>query len=193
MSGGWFSWSMRTGVAAVLCAVTAGAQASLASNPSATPVKVVLLPFAFYGTHANSIEPGDSAMGDSATAALRRNFALYPEITVADSAAVTAAESSRAATDTADGHPCNTIIACGRVVGRAAGVRYVVMGTISKTSNLIWLFSGQLVDATAHDLVMDDEYELKGDSRDMVAQGSRVFARRVAKKLGVPPAQGTTQ
>jgi TolB-like protein len=193
MNGGRFSSCVRAGAAAVLCAATAGAQASLTSNPGPPPVKIVLLAFAFYGEHANSIEPGDSAMGDSATAALRRNFALSPEITVADSAAVTAAESSRAAIDTADGHPCNTIVACGRVVGRAAGARYVVMGTISKTSNLIWLFSGQLVDVTAHDLVMDDEYELKGNSREMVAQGSRVFARRVAKKLGAPPATGTTQ
>jgi hypothetical protein len=193
MSTGRFTSSVAVGLAACVCGSTLTAQPVLASHPAAAPVRIALLDFAFYGTHANSIEPGDSAMGDTATAALRRNFALYPEITLADSAALRAAESSPAAMDTSDGHPCNTIVGCGRVVGRAVGVRYVVMGTISKTSNLIWIFSGQLVDVTAHDLVLDDEYELKGDSRDMVAQGSRVFARRVAKKLGVPPATATTQ
>jgi hypothetical protein len=192
MNAGRCTSSVAVGLAAFICGSALGAQALPVSHSAAAPVRIALLGFAFYGKHANSIEPGDSAMGDSATAAVRRNFVLRPEITLADSAAVAAAESSPAATDTSDGHPCNTIIACGRVVGRAVGARYAVMGTISKTSNLIWVFSGQLVDVTAHDLVLDDEYELKGDSRDMVAQGSRVFAGRVAKKLGVPPATGTT-
>jgi hypothetical protein len=185
--------SSVVGLAVFVCGPALGAQTLPASHSASAPVRIALLDFAFYGTHANSIEPGDSAMGDSATAALRRNFSLYPEIVLADSAPVMAAESSAGARDTSDGHPCNAIVACGRVVGRALGVRYVVMGTISKTSNLIWVFSGQLVDVTAHDLVLDDEYELKGNSRDMVAQGSRVFARRVAKKLGVAPATATTQ
>jgi TolB-like protein len=190
---GWRFTSSVVGLAVFVCGPALGAQTVPASHSASAPVRIALLDFAFYGKHANSIEPGDSAMGDSATAALRRYFALYPEISLVDSSAVMAAESSPAATDTADGHPCNSIVACGRVVGRAAGVRYVVMGTISKTSNLIWVFSGQLVDVTSHDLVLDDEYELKGNSRDMIAQGSRVFARRVAKKLGVPPATPTTQ
>jgi TolB-like protein len=189
----WRFTSSVVGLAVFVCGPALGAQTLPASHSASAPVRIALLDFAFYGKHANSIEPGDSAMGDSATAALRRNFALYPEIVLADSAAVMAAESSAGATDTSDGHPCNAIVACGRVVGRAVGVRYVVMGTISKTSNLIWVFSGQLVDVTAHDLVLDDEYELKGNSRDMVAQGSRVFARRVAKKLGAAPATATTQ
>jgi hypothetical protein len=188
-----FSSIVVAGLAAVVCARTLVAQALTANGSGGATVRIALLDFAFYGKHANSIEPGDSAMGDSATAALRRNLGLYPGIALADSAAVMTAESSPAATDTADGHPCNSIVACGRVVGRAVGVRYVVMGTVSKTSNLIWVYSGQLVDATAHDLILDDEYELKGDSRDMVAQGSRVFARRVAKKLGIATAAATTQ
>jgi hypothetical protein len=182
--------------AGCLCVADASslvAQGSLARHDTPAPIKIALLNFAFYGVHANSIEAGDSAMGDSATAAIRRNIGLYPEIALADSTRVAAAESSPVAADTADGHPCNTIIACGRVAGRAVGARYVVMGTISKTSNLIWLFSGQLVDVTTHNLVLDDEYELKGNSREMVSQGSKVFARRVAKKLGVAPAAPTTQ
>ena len=172
-----------------------GAQATPAvrTGSGATPIKVAVLDFAFYGKGATSIQPGDSAMGDVGTAAIRKNFALFPEITLVDSNAVSAAEKSTTAIDSADSHPCNAIVACGRVVGRAVGARYVVMGTISKTSNLIWIFSGQLVDVTRHDLVMDDEYELKGDSRDMVAQGSRVFVRRVAKKVGAASATTTTQ
>jgi hypothetical protein len=187
------NWVAAVGVMAGAWGAVLGAQATPASRAGAgAPMKVALLDFAFYGKHATSIQPGDSAMGDLGTAAIRTNFALFPEISLADSSAVAAAETSAAAVDTADGHPCNTIVACGRVVGRAVGARYVVMGTISKTSNLIWIFSGQLVDVTSHDLVMDDEYELKGDSRDMVAQGSRVFVRRVAKKLGVATATAVT-
>jgi len=169
-----------------------GAQGSSAGHAGAAPVTVAVLDFAFYGKHANSIEPGDTAMGDVATAAIRQNLALFPQIVVTDSNAVAAAEKAGVAADSAEGHPCNTIVACGRVVGRAVGARYVVMGTISKTSNLIWIFSGQLVDVRQHDLVMDDEYELKGNSRDMVGQGSRVFIRRVAKKLGAAPGVATT-
>lgn len=188
-------WVGAAGLMASMWGAALGAQATPASRASAggAPIKVALLDFAFYGKNATSIQPGDSTMGDVGTAAVRTNFALFPEVSLADSTAVAAAESSATAVDTANGHPCNTIVACGRVVGRAVGARYVVMGTISKTSNLIWIFSGQLVDVTTHDLVMDDEYELKGDSRDMVAQGSRVFVRRVAKKLGAAPATVTSQ
>jgi Protein of unknown function (DUF2380) len=189
------SWGLALGLLASVWGTVTGAQTTSASPAGAGggTIKVAVLDFAFYGKSATSIQPGDSAMGDVGTAAIRKNVALFPEIALADSTAVLAAEKSAVATDSAVGHPCNSIVACGRVVGRAVGARYVVMGTISKTSNLIWIFSGQLVDVTTHDLLMDDEYELKGDSRDMVAQGSRVFVRRVAKKIGAASATTPTQ
>jgi uncharacterized protein DUF2380 len=148
-------------------------------------ISVALFDFAFYGTHANSIEPGDTTMAAVATAALREDLARLPGVVLLDSVALARAASAPGPRDSANGKPCNVVIACARAAARQAGAAWAITGTVSKTSNLIWLFSGQLIDVRTGKLVMDDEYELKGDSREMVVQGARVFAQRVAKKLGL--------
>jgi TolB-like protein len=79
--------------------------------------------------------------------------------------------------------PCNVVVACAREVGKELGADWVVMGKISKTSDLIWIFSGELIDVASGKLVLDDSYELKGIAKDMVPKGAEVFARRVAKKV----------
>ena len=68
-------------------------------------------------------------------------------------------------------------------MGQELGAQWVVMGKISKTSDLIWIFSGELIDVASGKLVLDDSYELKGIAKDMVPKGAEVFARRVAKKV----------
>lgn len=149
--------------------------------PRATTVAV--LDFAFYGKRANSIEPGDSALADSATARVRAELARTPGLTLVDAEVVRRAEASPEAVAAATGRPCNVVVACARAVGEALGVRWTVMGKVSKTSNLIWIFSGQLIDVSTGALVMDDEYELKGIAAEMAPAGARVFARRAAKTM----------
>ena len=157
-----------------------------AAAPRAIPV--AMLELAFYGKRANSLEPGDSLLAGEATTIVRQYLARDSAVALVDSAAVAAAERSPEALEAANGKPCNVIVACARAVGRKLGVPWVVMGKVSKTSNLIWIFSGQLIDVASGQLVMDDEYELKGIATDMVPRGALVFARRAAKRI----AQGTT-
>jgi hypothetical protein len=57
------------------------------------------------------------------------------------------------------------------------------MGKVSKTSNLIWLFTGQLIYAPTGEIVLDDSTELKGEPQAMIRAGSRIFAERVARTV----------
>ena len=173
-------------------AVSAGgppltAQPASSAAAGGPAVRVVMMDLAFYGKRANSLEPGDSLLAHEGTAKVRDFFVQSGSVTLLDSATVAGAMTSPEALEAAAGKPCNVIVACAREVGRRLGVPWVVMGKVSKTSNLIWIFSGQLIDVATGRLVMDDEYELKGNAHDMVAAGARVFARRVVKKMGPQP------
>lgn len=148
-------------------------------------LRIALFDFSFYGRHANSIEPGDSALAGVTTAALRQYLSHVPTLVQIDTAVLAHAAAEPNAQDSASGHSCNVIIACARTAARLASADWAITGTLSKTSNLIWLFSGQLINTKTGALVLDDEYELKGNSRDMAVQGARVFSQRVAKKLGL--------
>jgi hypothetical protein len=55
------------------------------------------------------------------------------------------------------------------------------MGRVSKTSNLIWFMSGQLIDVAGRKIVLDDEFELKGPRDEMVPRGAVALARRIAR------------
>ncbi len=142
-----------------------------------------MLDLAFYGKRANDIFPGDTSMADTATAVMRRELASAPGITFVDAAAVAKAAASPATKAIVQDRPCNVVVACARAVGQELGAKWVVMGKISKTSDLIWIFSGELIDVSSGKLVLDDSYELKGIAKDMVPKGAEVFARRVAKKV----------
>jgi TolB-like protein len=153
------------------------------STPVTAPVKVAMLDLAFYGKRANDIFPGDTAMADTATAVMRKALASASGIEFVDAASVAKAADSPAAKAIVQDRPCNVVVACARAVGQQLGAKWVVMGKISKTSDLIWIFSGELIDVASGKLVLDDSYELKGIAKDMVPKGAEVFARRVAKKV----------
>ena len=99
------------------------------------------------------------------------------DVTLVDSArvakAVTAAE--------ADGNPCDN--ACAVAVARKLGAQWVVTGTVTKTSNLVWILTGELLDVAAGRPVLADGYELKGDARTIAPAGAHVFAQRVARAV----------
>jgi hypothetical protein len=75
------------------------------------------------------------------------------------------------------------IVACARAVGRGVDAEWVVMAKVSKTSNLIWLLTGQLIDVATGEIVLDDSSELKGDPEPMIRAGVRIFAERVARTV----------
>jgi len=161
--------------------------AGVTAGDAAGAPRIAMLDLAFYGKRANSLEPGDPELASEGTARVRAQILDSDGVVLLDSAAVAAAQSLPAVVAAAQGKECNVIIACARAVGQALGVPWVVTGKVSKTSNLIWIFSGQLIDVATGKLVMDDEYELKGDAHDMVAAGARAFARRVVRKVGGEP------
>jgi uncharacterized protein YjbI with pentapeptide repeats len=138
---------------------------------------IAVLDVSFYGAKANSIEPGDSGMATISTGRVWKELRAATTIALADSARVAAlADSLRQ-----PGIACNTSLACARAVGRAAGADYVALAKVSKLSNLIWYFSGQLVDVADGRILMDDEFELKGVRDDMVPRGATSLARRLVR------------
>ena len=185
--------SIRLAAVTVAISVTARAVESQSGRPTASaPVKAAMLDLAFYGKRANDLLPDDSAMAMTATSTMRAALARAPGLAFIDSATVAQAAASPTAHAASEGKPCNVIVACARSVGQQLGTTWVVMGKISKTSDLIWIFSGELIDVATGKLVLDDSYELKGIASDMVPKGAQVFARRVAKKM-IAPDSGTVQ
>ena len=169
--------------AAALTIAAAAADAQSGRTSAKAQVKVVMLNLAFYGKRANDLMPNDSAMAIAATGVMRAGLTNKPGITFVDSATVARTASGPKAMALVQDVPCNVVVACAREVGQELGADWVVMGKISKTSDLIWIFSGELVNVASGKLVLDDSYELKGIASDMVPKGAEVFARRVAKKV----------
>jgi hypothetical protein len=172
--------------AAALTLAVSGVGAQSGSTPPKAQVKVAMLDLAFYGKRANDLFPGDTAMATTATAVMRKGLTGQPGIDFVDSASVAKAVASPTAMAVVQDRPCNVVVACARAVGQELGTKWVVMGKISKTSDLIWIFSGELIDVPSGKLVLDDSYELKGIASDMVPKGAEVFARRVAKRVTAP-------
>jgi hypothetical protein len=172
--------------AAALIFVGFGANAQSGGSSTKAPVKVAMLDLAFYGKRANDTVPGDSVMAMTATRVMREGILGKPGVSFVDSAAVAKAASGPKAMALVQDVPCNVVVACAREVGKELGADWVVMGKISKTSDLIWIFSGELINVASGKLVLDDSYELKGIAADMVPKGAEVFARRVVKKVTTP-------
>ena len=144
---------------------------------------VAVFPVALYNAQANVQEASDTSQAELSsqvlTATLREQ--LGGQLIAGERVAV--AEGSPAALAAAAKQPCNVIVSCVRQVGKALGVPWVVMAKVSKTSNLIWLFTGQLIHVPTGDIILDDSTELKGETVAMVRAGSRIFAERVARTV----------
>jgi Protein of unknown function (DUF2380) len=151
--------------------------------------RVAALDVALYNAQANVQEPSDAEKATLATDVLLGTLGKLLPGQLADSAAVGAAAGSEAALRLAGGQPCNVIVACARAVGRAVDAPWVVLAKVSKTSNLIWLLTAQLVHVPTGSIVLDDSTELKGEPDAMVRAGARIFAERVARTVR---AGGTT-
>lgn len=145
--------------------------------------KVVVLPVALYNAQANVQEASDSSQAALSSEVLTGKLQELLGHQLLSGARVAAAAASPKAQATTGGQSCNVIVACARQVANSLGAPWVVMAKVSKTSNLIWLFTGQLIHASTGEIILDDSTELKGETEAMVRAGSRIFAERVARTV----------
>jgi hypothetical protein len=168
-----------------LLAAPTGAVAQAANDslrePSRAPVAV--LPTVLYNDQANLREATDSAQARLGQSVLRERLdalltgQLRP-FSLTDSLAQSAEFRLLAG-----GVPCGARVACSLAVARAAGARWAVLSKVSKTSNLIWLLTAQLIHVPDGEIVLDDSTELKGEPGLMVKIGMRQFADRAARTI----------
>lgn len=162
----------------------ADAQTRSASKPREAPTAlVVVLPVALYNAQANVQEASDTSQAELSTQVLTAKLQeqLGKQLIAGDR--VAAAAASPEALAIAANQECNVIVSCARQVGKALGAPWVVIAKVSKTSNLIWLFTGQLIHVPTGEIILDDTTELKGEPAGMVRAGSRIFAERVARTV----------
>lgn len=177
----------------VLCAgsLLAGTYAVAQSTDVSAPVaaasrtdSVVVLDIVFTGDLANALQASDSLVAPEATSRLRAALAGTHHLPVVDPERTKAAIASPEAAAAAGGKPCAFVSACVRVAAEAVGARWAVTGELTKISNLVWGYHGQLRDLATGRLLMNDTFEVKGAAADMAPMGASVFARRVAEKIG---------
>ena len=159
------------------------AQTSARRGPEPASALVAVFPASLYNDQANVREASDSAAAGIATTALRRRFQEQLGAQLVPFPAVDSVRDTPGASGLAGGVACNVRVACAVGVARSLDARWVVLAKVSKTSNLIWLLTGQLVNAATGEIVIDDSTELKGDPEPMVRAGTRIFAERVARTI----------
>jgi hypothetical protein len=144
---------------------------------------VAVLPVALYTAQANLQEPSDSTKAALATQVLRARLQelLGKQLIPRDQ--VTATTASPQTRVRSGDQSCNVVVACARLVGATLHAPWVVIAKVSKTSNVIWLFTGQLIRVSTGENLLDDSTELKGDPDKIVRVGSRIFAERVARTV----------
>jgi hypothetical protein len=159
------------------------AQTSSSAPLESPNAKVAALEVALYNAQANVIEASDTARAVLGTLVLDSTLSdrLGPQLVAPETVrAVARSDSARTITG---GLPCNVIVACARYAARRSGARWVVLAKVSKTSNLIWLLTAQLVHVPSGAIILDDSTELKGEPDAMVRAGARIFAERAARTV----------
>ncbi len=176
--------SLRLALIAIVWAPRAAAGQTGASHHRELPTaSVAVSRVALYTAQANLQELSDSTKATLASEVLleRLQELLGKQLIPADQ--VTALAASPEARARSGDQSCNVIVACARWVGDSLHAPWVVMAKVSKTSNLIWLFTGQLIRVSTGEILLDDSTELKGDPDRMVRVGTRIFAERVARTV----------
>ena len=168
----------------LLMTPVAYSQTTPTSKPREAPAAlVVVLPVALYNAQANVQEASDTSQAELSTQVLTAKLQEQLGKQLIAGERVAAAAGSPEALATTGKQQCNVIVSCARQVGKALGAPWVVMAKVSKTSNLIWLFTGQLIHVSTGEIILDDTTELKGEPAGMVRAGSRIFAERVARTV----------
>jgi len=168
----------------LVCAGPRPAWSQSAEGPREPPRSMVAaLEVALYNAQANMQEATDADKAVLATRVLHATLAKLLPGQLADPQAVESAVRSDSALTIARGQGCNVIVACARFAAASVNARWVVLAKVSKTSNLIWLLTAQLVHVPSGAIVLDDSTELKGEPEAMVRAGARIFAERVARTV----------
>jgi hypothetical protein len=169
----------------ILVFLAAGLAAPLAAQTTATlpPHSIAIFNVALYTAGANTQEGSDSSRAVLGTEILRAKLGELLGSAVIDARSVDSLARAPVYRAQAGDQPCNVIVACVRTVGKDLGATWVVMAKVSKTSNLIWLLTSQLIHVPTGKIVLDDSTELKGDPEPMVRAGVRIFAERVARTI----------
>ncbi len=170
-------------IAILFCAGSLVAQASGPRGPESPRARVAVLTAVLYNDQANLKEASDSIQSTIATTVLRRRLADDLGDQVVAYEVVDSLAGSPEAAAIAGAVPCQVRVACAVMVGKRAAAGWVVMTKVSKTSNLIWLLSAQLIRVSTGDIVLDDSTELKGEPGRMVQIGARSFADRVTRTV----------
>lgn len=170
-------------LSALLLAPPIRAQTSMPGAPEPPSAVVAVFPASLYNKQANVRETSDSVVAAVATEVIRSRLQQRLGDQLAAFAAVDSLQGTPAAVKLAGGVACNVRVACAVEVGRSLGARWVVLTKVSKTSNLIWLLSAQLIRVANGNIVLDDSTELKGEPLAMVRVGTRSFADRVARTV----------
>ena len=177
-------WSSLVWMVLLTTALRPAWSQSAASGPREPPgARVAALEVALYNAQANVQEQSDADKAALATEVLHSTLAKQLPGQLADSGAVRAAVRSKAAVAISGGQACNVVLACARAVAKAVDAPWVVLAKVSKTSNLIWLLTAQLVHVPSGTIILDDSTELKGEPEAMVRAGARIFAERVARTV----------
>ena len=144
---------------------------------------LVVLTSALYNDQANLKEAIDFSRAGVATEVVRARLRERLGAQVLSYEATDSAAQSPMAYQLGGGVPCNVKVSCAVAVAREQGARWVVLTKVSKTSNLIWLLSAQLIRVADSDIILDDSTELKGEPESMIRVGMRIFADRVARTV----------
>jgi hypothetical protein len=168
---------------ALMSATSLTAQTPSGQGPESPTARVAVLTAALYNDQANLRESSDSVQSTIATSVLRDRLARDLGDQVIAYGAVDSLTDSPEARAAAGAVPCHVKVACAILVGKQSGAGWVVMTKVSKTSNLIWLLSAQLIRVSTGDIVLDDSTELKGEPGPMVRIGVRSFADRVSRTV----------
>jgi hypothetical protein len=153
-----------------------------APRESAT-APLVVLPTVLYNDQANVREASDSAQAQLGQSVLRGRLDSILGNQVRPYELTDSLARSSEFSALAGGVACGARVACSLAVARAAGGRWAVLSKVSKTSNLIWLLTAQLIRVADGEIVLDDSTELKGEPAQMVSVGMRQFADRVVRTI----------
>ena len=151
--------------------------------PDNRPRSVAVFHVALFTAGANQQEASDTSRAELATQVLRTKLQELLGPAIIDSSAVDSLSRAPKYRPLRGDQPCIVIVACTKGVAKDLGADWVVMAKVSKTSNLIWLLSAQLIHVPTGKIVLDDSTELKGEPEPMVRAGVRIFAERVARTI----------
>jgi hypothetical protein len=159
------------------------AQDHVLPGPEPATAPVAVLAAALYNDQANLKEPSDSDQAMVATEVLRHRLRESLGEQVLSYSLIDSLTAAPEAVRAGGGVPCQVRVDCALAIAARAEARWVVMCKVSKTSNLIWLLSAQLIRVATGEIILDDSTELKGEPAAMVRIGARSFANRVARTV----------